>query len=784
MPRFRFLLLLVAAAPTKAPAQNFGSAVAATGREIFIGEPLNSYSPGFVHVYQRGANGVWKVVSQLKAANGTNFDRFGRSLSADGDRLLVGSTSIDSSRGAGYIFDRDRTGTWRQSAKLAPVGAKPDDSWGRLALLQGDVAYLTSWGANESKGAVSIWNRRSNGQWTETGVISASDGAPGDFFGGPVAVTGDLMVVGAAQRDSAKGAAYVFRRDGAGQWKEEAKLLGRGLTRFGRFGTAVAIDGQTLLIGAPGADGGMGAVFGYRRENNQWTEQARMAPFDGIPQAQFGTTLLALAGDVWIGAPGADKAGRIYRLAKAAEGGFSNMSKLAQKDTEQGDQFGGALAAAGTAVVVGLPGDDNGAGTAFILDKGTGAWTGGSKVWSEENGLAGMTGTKRDCGTSKKVGDFGCSDVDLMAFLPIKDIGGGRGVQLNDVWGWTDPETSREYALVGRIDGTSFVDITDPVRPRYLGDLHKTEGSPSGAWRDIKVYKNHAYVVADGSDRHGMQVFDLTRLRKVRTPEQFKPDFLYDQVASVHNIVIDTLSGYAFAVGANGGGETCGGALHMIDIREPKAPRFAGCFADKSTGNQRTGYTHDSQCTVYHGPDTTYTGRQICFNSSETAIGIADITDKANPKALSRAAYPNVGYTHQGWLTDDQRFFYVDDEGDEIQGTVKGTRTLIWDVSDLDDPILANEYISANRASDHNLYIKGDLMYQSNYASGLRIFDISDRKNPKPVGHFDTVPIGEDEPGFTGSWSNYPYFKSGTLVVTSISEGLFLVKKSEKTLIP
>ena len=782
MTRFGFALAVLPALAGPLAAQNFGSAVATNGREVFISQPLNTYSTGFVHVYQRGANGVWRTVAQLKPLQGANFDRFGRSLSLDGNRLLIGSTSIDSSRGAAYIFERDRTGTWKQSAKLVPAGAKGGDSWGRQVLLQGDVAYVTGWGALESRGGIAIFRRAADGRWADAGMVSASDGAAGDFFGGP-AVAGDLMVVGAFQRDSAKGAAYVFRREGS-QWKEEAKILGRGITRFGQFGTAVAIDGDAVLIGAPGADGGVGAVYRYAFENKQWTEKARLTPFDGVPQARFGSTLLTQPGEVWVGAPGAAQAGRIYRIAKAPDGGYSGTTKMTQEGLDQGDQFGSAFAVAGNAAVLGAPGDDNGAGTAFIVDRGAAGWIGGAKVWTEEESLAAMTGSKRDCGTGKKVGDFGCSDVDLMAYLPVKDIGGGRGVRLNDVWGWTDPQTGREYALVGRIDGTSFVDITDAVNPKYLGDLHKTEGSPSGAWRDIKVYKDHAYVVADGSGHHGMQVFDLTRLRKVRTPEQFKPDAWYDNVASAHNIVIDTLSGFAFAVGSNGGGETCGGALHMIDIREPKSPRFAGCFADKSTGNQRTGYTHDSQCTVYTGPDETYRGRQICFNSSETALGIADVTDKANPKALSHAAYPNVGYTHQGWLTEDQKFFYIDDEGDEIQGTVKGTRTLIWDVSDLDDPVLAGEYISENRASDHNLYIKGDLMYQSNYASGLRILDISDRKNPKPVGHFDTVPIGEDEPGFVGSWSNYPYFKSGTLVVTSIQEGLFLVKKAEKTLIP
>jgi choice-of-anchor B domain-containing protein len=253
---------------------------------------------------------------------------------------------------------------------------------------------------------------------------------------------------------------------------------------------------------------------------------------------------------------------------------------------------------------------------------------------------------------------------------------------------------------------------------------------------------------------------------------------------SVHNIVIDTISGYAYAVGSNGGGESCGGGLYMIDIRTPDSPKFAGCFADPTTGRAGTGYIHDAQCTVYHGPDKRYTGKQICFNAAETALSIADVTDKKNPVALSRQAYPNVGYAHQGWLTADQKYFYMDDELDELQGLVDGTRTLIWDVSKLDDPVLAGQYISKDKSSDHNLYIVGNTMYQSNYESGLRVVDISDRENPKQVGFFDTVPIGTDAPGFGGSWSNYPFFQSGNVLMTSGAEGLFIVRKHNSQPVP
>ncbi|MEM1271955.1 MAG: choice-of-anchor B family protein, partial [Bacteroidota bacterium] len=374
---------------------------------------------------------------------------------------------------------------------------------------------------------------------------------------------------------------------------------------------------------------------------------------------------------------------------------------------------------------------------------------------------------------------FDCKGMDLVAFLPTKDIGGERGVNLNDIWGWTDPETGKEYALVGRVDGTSFVDITNPEMPVYVGDLPLTEGARPNTWRDIKVFADHAFVVADNAGEHGMQVFDLTQLRGIEEPQTFTETAIYRGINSAHNIVINEETGFAYAVGSSGGGETCGGGLHMIDINEPTNPTFAGCFSDSNTGRSGTGYSHDAQCVVYTGPDADYSGREICIGSNETAISVADVTDKENPVAVSVGVYPNVGYTHQGWLTDDHRFFYVNDELDEIGGNVENTRTLIWDLTDLDDPQLVKEFFLETTSSDHNLYVQDNFMYQSNYDSGLRIFDISDTANPVEVAFIDTTPGGENGPGFSGSWSNYPYFKSGVIAVSSIGEGLFLVKKRD-----
>ena len=162
------------------------------------------------------------------------------------------------------------------------------------------------------------------------------------------------------------------------------------------------------------------------------------------------------------------------------------------------------------------------------------------------------------------------------------------------------------------------------------------------------------------------------------------------------------------------------------------------------------------------------------MGSNETALSIADVSDKDNPVAISMVVYPNVAYAHQGWLSEDHEYFYMNDEGDEPQGLVEGTRTLVWDVRDLDEPVLVTEFVQQTTTTDHNLYIKDNLMYQSNYGSGLRIIDITDRANPVEVGFLVTTNGGG------GSWSNYPYFKSGVIAVTDMGNGLFMVRKKDQ----
>jgi hypothetical protein len=239
----------------------------------------------------------------------------------------------------------------------------------------------------------------------------------------------------------------------------------------------------------------------------------------------------------------------------------------------------------------------------------------------------------------------------------------------------------------------------------------------------------------------------------------------YAGFGSTHTLALNTRTGFAYAVGTR----TCEGGLHVVDVRTPGTPRSAGCFS-------LDGYTHETQCVVYTGPDAIYRDHEICLNSNEDTLTIVDATDKLEQVQLSRTGYGGSAYTHQGWLTDDQRFFLVNDEGDE-QAFKHATRTWIWDVSDLDAPVLLTYYDGPTPSIDHNLYVRGNLVYESNYRSGLRVLDASQIAQGalRELGFFDIFPA-DDNANFNGAWTSYPFFSSGAVIVNGIEQGLFVVR--------
>ena len=792
MKRVTFAALLgfvvVGIVPHATFAQGFGGAVAVADDEVLVAHPRGE-GGGAVYIYTRSGAG-WAESGSIANPDPEQGGGFGFSLAISGGRLLVTTSPAPVGRPGGggpseppppgrvYVFDRTAAG-WTPAGMFAPDGLPERMRLGPVTV-SGDVAAVATAAPprrgpgnaiTRSDGVVVVF-RNTGGEWRQEAVLESPRTDHVTAFGGSLAVSGEMLLVGAPQTDSLAGAVFLYEPGAAG-WANIGELsIPDGPGSF--FGAAVLAAGDRVLVGAGQTPQRPGEIVAFEHDGDAWSESGRLRAFDGSAGDRFGSTMTSDGGTVWVGAPGAGgRRGAIYEFAMSDAGRGAVRKVGGRRDI--GEAMGTILAHGSGVLVSGMPSDDYGLGTAMIFDGGPGGWSEGHTVFMEEEGIDPVLGGQVDC-SGGEASVFGCADVDLVAFIPTKDLGGNRGVRVNDIWGWTDPETNRDYAIVGRTDGTSFVDVTDPPNPVVVGNLPKPDWAPGSTWRDMKVYMNHVYVVSDGAANHGMQVFDLTRLREFSgTPITFDQDAHYDRINSVHNIVINEETGFAYAVGSSRGGETCGGGLHMIDIREPKNPTFAGCFADATTGRSLTGYSHDAQCVVYRGPDEEHVGKEICLGSNETALSIADVTDKANPVALSMITYPNVGYSHQGWLTEDHSYFYMNDELDEVRNLTQGTRTMIWDVTDLDDPVLVKEHVSENTSSDHNLYIRGNLMFQSNYNSGLRVFDITDVENPREVGFLDTVP-GEDFPSMNGSWSNYPFFESGIVVVTSGGEGLFVVK--------
>lgn len=362
--------------------------------------------------------------------------------------------------------------------------------------------------------------------------------------------------------------------------------------------------------------------------------------------------------------------------------------------------------------------------------------------------------------------NYPCRNIDLQALVRRDALGGG-GLRLNDIWGWTDLMSGMEVAIVGRANGTSFVDITTPSEPVLLGFLPSRNGG-SGSWRDIKVYQDYAFIVADGSGnfRHGLQIYDLTQLATVTPDATLTETASHSGFGSAHNIAINEDSGYAYIVGSS----QCSGGLYMVDISTPLEPDFAGCFS-------RDFYTHDVQCVNYQGPDTRYFDREICIAYNEDTITIVDVSDKNNPQQLSRTSHVDARYIHQGWFLDENHTYIImNDEGDEL-ASGRNTESYIMLLNSLEAPQFIGKYVAETRAIDHNLYTKDGLVYESNYRAGLRILDAADiaLATLDERAYFDTIPCS-DTPQFSGAWSAYIDFASGNIVVSDVETGLFILR--------
>ncbi|MBW8049084.1 MAG: choice-of-anchor B family protein [Cytophagales bacterium] len=316
----------------------------------------------------------------------------------------------------------------------------------------------------------------------------------------------------------------------------------------------------------------------------------------------------------------------------------------------------------------------------------------------------------------------------------------------NDVWGYVD-STGNEYAIFGNEDYTYFVDVTDPYNP-VLCDKEPGKNT-GGIHRDYKTYKNYCYGVTD-EGTGSLQIFDL----------QYLPDSV-DKVfdsniffSNAHTNFIDTASGRLYILG------DFSWSMKVLDIAtNPENPTLL------ATVNLSGMYVHDA----YVRNDTAY-----CSNGND-GFFIYDLTNPVSPQLISSiTTYPEQGYNHSSWVTEDGNTLIFADE-------TQGSGLKIYDISDISNPVLKSVFRSNTGAMAHNPFIKGDSVYIAYYEDGVQVFDITNDTLATQVSYYDTYPDNIGYGGYNGCWGVYPFLPSGNILGCDITYGLFVMRQGPHT---
>jgi choice-of-anchor B domain-containing protein len=380
-------------------------------------------------------------------------------------------------------------------------------------------------------------------------------------------------------------------------------------------------------------------------------------------------------------------------------------------------------------------------------------------------------------------GRFRCHNVDYLAQVQLQEIP-TQPTSASNLWGFVDLDDGREYAVLGHRNGTAVYDVTTPAAPVLVGNV---PGNPS-LWREVKVYqaadpgdgphRAYAYITTEAPDS-GLQILDLSGLPGSVTLANTLRDFGSSHTVMISNVDTASMSAlpgreaFLFIAGAN----VAGGAYRIYSLADPASPVLV------TAPPPGTGYMHDATSMIITDARTTQcAGHDPCevlVDFNETTVDLWDVTDKAAPFRLSSTTYPTASYVHSGWPTEDDRYIVVHDELDELR---RGLNTHIYtlDIASLAAPTLTISYTGPLTATDHNGYTKGDRYYVSHYKRGLVIFDITHPTALTEIGSFDTyLSPSANTAGTDGNWGVYPFLPSGTILVSDIENGLFLLKRNE-----
>lgn len=420
-----------------------------------------------------------------------------------------------------------------------------------------------------------------------------------------------------------------------------------------------------------------------------------------------------------------------------------------------------------------------------------------------------------------------------MGALPIPGFF-AKGM-LNDIWGWGSSAGQR-YALVTNTGGTSFVRITDPTDPVYVGRVPSgIPGFFTNVWGQPATFGDLAYFTHEGfgdfdpSFATGITIVDLSALDGLGAAPS--PDHDISAALSMttvapggyggaHNIVINETTGYAYVAGVHldhgEANNACGiqdpppfNTLILDLNANPWAPTVAACLPNAGE--------HDFHVVNYDGPDTEHEGKEILFvfdgrdRFADPPIGgfteIWDVTDKSDIQQLARFRVPQLVFSHNGWTTDDRRFLYIGDEVDELvmagwefshlfaepvddPTNMPRTGTYIVDVSDLDAPVFVERYEDTTVGLDHNFMVHHDKLFIASYTSGTRVLQIDETDGSlSPFAHMDTEPrlpnrilnIEQEErfgSAFLGQWGMF-VFDDGLAIASDSNNGLIVFELSD-----
>ena len=419
-------------------------------------------------------------------------------------------------------------------------------------------------------------------------------------------------------------------------------------------------------------------------------------------------------------------------------------------------------------------------------------------------GMPSVRGPFPDTENMEFLGQVTAADMGLEKF-----VGAAAGF-LSDIWGWTS-EGGEEYAIFGTTSGMAFVCWTDPTDPKFLGIIPTADNAAYGNyWYDVKVYNDHAYWVTEVRNA-GIGIMDLNELiceaaerghSLVATAywgidEGEGPEEGY---VRAHNISINTAPGlvdrpYLYLTGVSREGADYQNGIMILEIDGDDATNLTL----KSMIEAENVDSHDAHIVTYNGPDLAYTDKDILlnFNGGELDVQIWDVSDLDDIALISSFDYLGSGFTHQGWFTEEQDFIILGDEEDELFGISQPrnpnlpdtARTFICNARDLDAVICDNSYDSDAASIDHNLFVKGNKVYQAHYTAGIRVLQINREvggdkliESLSEIAHMDTEPripnkhMNMNWNVWIGPWGVYPFFDNGTIAASDGLNGLVLMR--------